>query len=149
MYEDILESIAKEKEKYGLLMQPPCSDLALVSLEKRVKEELKAELDGDYALFLKKTNGLDHNGLVMYASETMAIAGFDDRMLEGLVEANRDLRDVERFVNYLVYGTSGEVNYAYSFDDEKFVTLDAVSFDCFDSFSTFRELLVAALKENE
>jgi hypothetical protein len=149
MFEDVLKPVVEEKQKYGLAMQSPCSDSGLASLKKRVKDELKTELDEGYESFLLETNGLDHGGLVIYASETMPLAGFDDRTLEGIVDANLGFRDVELFREFLVYGTSGEVNYACRLTDREFVTIDAVSFDLFDTFSSFKEMLEGALSENE
>lgn len=149
MFEDVLKPVVEEKKKYGLSMQSPCTDGSLASLKKRVKDTLKAVLDEGYASFLLETNGLDHNGLVFYASDTMPLAGFDDRTIEGIVEANLGLRDVEIFKEFLVYGTSGEVNYACRLNDGKFVTVDAVSFDLFDTFSSFKDMLVGALSEHE
>ena len=53
-------------------------------------------------VFLRAQDGLNHNGLFIYASETVPFVGATDVMLQGIVEANLDWRD--SFRAYLIFG---------------------------------------------
>jgi hypothetical protein len=146
MFESIVKAIAEEKKNYGLKMQDPCPEGAVAKLRKLVKDEFGAELSADYCLLLKKTNGLDHNGIVFYAGETTPIAGYKDRFIEGFMEANRGFRDIERMKRYLVYGTDGEVLYVGDIAKSSLLSIDAVSLEQFDSFDDFEKMLTGAVE---
>jgi hypothetical protein len=141
----LVGEVAVEKKKFGLQMQPPCEGRAVCSLKDRVKEELSAPLPGEYEAFLQKTNGLDHEGIVFYGSTPSAIAGFDDRELGGIIEANKDHRDMKTFNNYLVLGESEDMIYAYHPESSRYVALDSSSLDENESFDSFRQMLRSAL----
>jgi hypothetical protein len=146
MFEGILKAIAEEKKHYGLKMQEPCSEASIIALKKQVKEEFGTGLSDDYCELLKKTDGLDHNGVVFYASKTATIAGYNDRFIEGFMEANRGFRDVERMKKYLVYGTDGEVLFVCELEKSSLMSIDAVSLEHFDTFENFEKMLSGAVE---
>jgi len=148
MYQDILKPVAEELAKYGLSLQPPCTEKEVEALKRRVKEELATVLPEHYAAFLMEVKGLDYNGLVILADETTPIAGFDDRFIEGIVDANLGYRDVERLKDYLVLGTNGGVHYVQKLDAEEYQSIDAVSMDIYEKFDSFQEMLRGALRDN-
>jgi len=141
----VIDRVAGEKKEYGLSMQPPCGGKSLCALKEKVAGELNCELPGDYEAFLSKSNGLDHNGLVFYGSEPCPICGFDDRQLDGIVEANQGRRDMEALKNYLVVGESEDALFAYHPQSSRYVALDSSSLDEGESFDSFRQLLRSAL----
>lgn len=148
MVEDLLKTIESDKANYGQKIQPPCPEASIPALKSRAKTELNAELSEEYLDFLKKTNGLDNNGLVIFASETTPISGYDDRFLEGIIEANLNLRDLESFMNYIVYGSSGESLYVFQIDKSQYKTIDAISHDSFETYDSFNLMLKGAIEEN-
>jgi hypothetical protein len=141
----VLDRVAGEKKEYGLSMQPPCEGKSVCTLKEKVAGELNCELPADYEAFLSKTNGLDHNGLVFYGSEPCQICGFDDRQLDGIVEANQGRRDMEVLKNYLVVGESEDALFAYHPQSSRYVALDSSSLDEGESFDSFRQMLRSAL----
>ncbi|MHC9543218.1 MAG: YrhA family protein [Vulcanimicrobiota bacterium] len=148
MYQDILKPVAEELAKYGCSLQPPCEEGNIHTLIKRVKEELSAALPDNYAAFLREVKGLDYNGLVIFADETTPIAGFDDRFIEGIVEANLGYRDAEDLKDYLVLGTNGGVHYVQKIGADEYQSIDAVSLDLYEKFDSFPEMLRGALRDN-
>ncbi|WP_428261667.1 YrhA family protein [Haliangium sp.] len=143
MYTDLLEQLREKQEHSGEPLRPPCSPAALLALQERVRTELGVELPEPYAAFLQLTNGLDWNGVSLYASErTKGMTG-SGRVgtFEGLVEDNLDRRDVEEFEHLLVLGDSGMDLYVYNLKRRVYEVLDSVSLDDFERFDTFDELM--------
>src|SRR5688572_29761582 len=78
MYRQLLAEVRTEQARYGGHRQPPCTEERLALLRRRVREELGAELPDEYAAFLREQDGLNYNGLFIYASETRPIVGVRD-----------------------------------------------------------------------
>ena len=127
-------------------MQSPASEQSIAQLRRNSEKELNARIPDEYINFLKLTNGLDYNGLIFFACETVPIEGFNDRFIEGLVEANLAMRDVERFHNFIVFGDSGESLYVQKPDTGEYLCLDTISLDQFECFHSFEEMLRSALE---
>ncbi len=148
MYQDILKPVAEEMAKYGCSLQPPCEEREVQELKRRVKEELSASLPEHYAGLLREVKGLDYNGLVIFANETTPITGFEDRFIEGLVEANLGYREVESLKDYLILGTNGGVHYVQKLDINEYQSIDAVSLDLYEKFDSFLDMIRGALRDN-
>jgi len=144
-FDVLLQPVADDKKQYGLSMQPSCVCGRMGSLRDRVKEELQADLPSEYEEFLAHTNGLDYDGLVFYGSEPGPIAGYDDRVLDGIVEANQGYRESGSMGRLLVLGESED--YLYVFDSQKstYHAVDSTSMKKCEHYTSFRELLAGAL----
>ncbi|MDQ7821323.1 MAG: YrhA family protein [Candidatus Eremiobacteraeota bacterium] len=145
MYEELLTPIKKDLEKYGYRLQQPAMEAEIKLLESNAKKELGAALPPEYISLLCEVNGLDYNGFVFYATHTLNITGFEDRTIEGFVEANMAFRDVDRFRDFLVFGGDGEVLYVYRLSAKKYLSIDAVALDEADPYGSFREMLQGAI----
>jgi len=146
MNRQLLEDLRKEMARFGRALQPPCPPAALERLRARVRAELKSELPEESAEFLAVTNGLDYDGVVFYGSEKLPIAGYADRLIEGLVEANLLKRDVERAKRFLIFGTDGEVLFVRDLHTGAYKALDAVALDDEESYESFEALLSGAVE---
>ncbi|MBD2633716.1 MULTISPECIES: YrhA family protein [Aphanizomenon] len=93
-YHQLLETIAQEHQKFQQSMQPPCNPQKLIQLKEKVENQLNCTLPDGYIEFLSITNGLDWNGLLIFASETIPIVGYTDRKIPGFVDMNL-FRNVE------------------------------------------------------
>jgi hypothetical protein len=144
-FDVLLQPVADDKKQYGLSMQPSCACGRMGSLRDRVREELQADLPSEYEEFLTHTNGLDYDGLVFYGSEPGPIAGYDDRVLDGVVEANMGYRENGSMGKMLVLGESED--YLYVFDSQKstYHAVDSTSLKKCEHYTSFRELLAGAL----
>lgn len=144
-FDVLLQPVADDKKQYGLSMQPSCACGRMGSLRDRVKEELQADLPSEYEEFLAHTNGLDYDGLTFYGSEPGPIAGYDDRLLDGIVEANMGYRENGSMGRMLVLGESED--YLYVFDSQKstYHAVDSTSMKKCEHYTSFRELLAGAL----
>ena len=144
MYDRLLEAIKGRKHSYGEDLQPPCSHEDLKSLRIRAKSELDFDIIDGYARFLKKANGLDWNGLVVYASKRAPIVGYSDRFIDGFVEANLAFRDFEPMKDYLVFADDGVVLFTLHAATNKYEVITRVGLSVLKSYSSFDELLTDA-----
>ena len=147
-YKQILTEIAAAAKKYDLRLQPPCSPKVLGELQGRARKQLGNEVPNGYVAFLRQHDGLDWNGLAIYAGETVPIAGYTDRFIQGFIEANLDFRDNIDMKRLLVFGESGLDLYVCDVVSKKYSARDRVSLDVNESFDSFDEMLAAALRNH-
>ena len=146
MYEQLLTRVGEEQARYGERSQPPCTEERLERLRRRARAELGTEVPEEYAAFLRAQDGLNHNGLFIYASETSPVAGAADATIEGLVEANLGWRDDEFFNDYLVLGEGNMDLYVRHLPTGEYQTLDRTPGNLIESHPSFDQLMAAALK---
>ena len=137
MYAELLERIAAEQASYGAVPQNPATDAELARLRRRADEELGVELPAEYEEFLKRVNGLDWNGVLLYATETTTIAG--------VVEMNLVLRDDPRFADLLALGSDGLDVYTYRTATGTYEIYDEVPHNLVASGLSFEDLMTRAL----
>lgn len=99
---DVLNEIEKQKSQFGEHLQPPASEAQLLELKSKVRQELHVDVPKSYVSFLRRTNGLDWNGTVLFASDTAGLRDNPRIKLEGLVEANTRLREVPENSQFLI-----------------------------------------------
>jgi hypothetical protein len=145
MYQDLIKRVAEEQRRFGSNLQPPASEEQIKKLEARAKTELKANSPDEYLDFLRLTNGLDWNGVVVFASETVPIVGHPDRSIAGVVEMNLGYRDDPRFGDLLVLGSNGMDLYAYRISKGEYEIIDEVPHELIESVPTFNELMTKVL----
>jgi hypothetical protein len=121
---------------------------ALKKLRLRAAQELGHDIPQQYADFLAITDGLDWNGLVVYASERTPIVGYSDRFIEGFVEGNLNYRDFEPMNGFLVFADDGVALYAYCISARQFQVILSVGLSVLKSFPTFDELLASAFQDH-
>src|SRR5215212_4390572 len=146
MYRQLLAEVGAVKARYGERSQPPCTDERLAQLRRRVREELGAELPGEYAAFLRAQDGLNHNGLFIYASETAPVVGSTHATIQGIVEANLGWRDDERFLEYLALGEGNMDVYVRHVPTGEYHVVDRVPGNLIERYCSFDQLIAAALK---
>ncbi len=84
----LLELLKIETEKYKEFLQEPLQEEELQFLKYKFEKTMYNKLDEYYLNILSITNGIDNDGVVLYASETKEIKGYNDRFIEGIIEAN-------------------------------------------------------------
>jgi hypothetical protein len=148
MYEQLLTRVGAEQARYGERSQPPCTEEGLERLRRRAQEELGAEVPEEYAAFLRAQDGLNHNGLFIYASETSPVAGGADATIEGFVEANLGWRDDEFFKDYLVFGEGNLDLYVRHLPTGEYRVIDRTPGNLIEQHPSFDQLIAAALKSH-
>ncbi len=102
----LLEELKQETTKYGEKIQTPLKQSEIDILKNNFKSNFKKNIDEYYLVILSITDGFDNNGVVLYASKTQKIEGYDDRFIDGLLEANALWhKDIDK-VSYIFYAES-------------------------------------------
>jgi hypothetical protein len=117
-------------------------------LRLRSQKALSFDIPDEYCDFLKITNGLDWNGLVVYASKRSLIAGYTDRFIEGFVEGNLLAYDCEPNRKWVVFAEDGTVLFAFHRERLRFEVVTAVGLSVLETFDTFEELLANAFQSH-
>ena len=145
MYQELLKRVEEEQRRFGSALQPPAAEEQIQRLLDRAREELHTEPPAEYLDFLRLTNGLDWNGVVIYASETVPIVGHPDRHISDLLEMNLNYRDDPRFEDLLVLGSNGMDIYAYRISKGIYEIIDEVPHELVETIPTFDELMTKIL----
>jgi hypothetical protein len=145
MYQDLLKQVAAEQAQFGSRLQPPATEAQIERLSARARTDLRAELPAAYLDFLRRNNGFDWNGVVIYASETVPIVGHEDRRIGGLVEMNLRARADERFYDLLVWGSNGMDIYTSRLATGGYEIYDEVPHELIETVPSFEALIAKAL----
>jgi len=127
----------KNKDNKSIMIPANNEDIQLTKewVSKNVKENLWVK---DHEVFLKKANGLDFNGLVIYNASPN-----DDN--NGIIGANEIWRENDWDYNYLFFGDSNISWYCLDIDNNVFVELDKPSGEVIEKFENFNEMLEEAI----
>jgi hypothetical protein len=148
MYQDLLREHIEDKKRYGESPQAPCSPEALGRLGQRAQDELGVAVPQAYLDFLALTNGLDSNGLVIYAAETCPVVGYEDKDMRilGLVEANQLWWDSPPRKGFLAFGDSSMDVYVYDIAESKYRIISRQGIRSGEEFPSFEAMLHKALE---
>lgn len=146
MYRNYLSKISALTKKYGGTMQAPASAVQLEKFVGDAKSRLRVSIPIEYIDFLQVNNGLDWNGVSIYATEAMPIQGYSDRRIMGCVEANLARREVPNWKRFLVIGESGEEDYCLDLMAPQYVVVDSASTDVLEVLPSFGHLITRVLQ---
>lgn len=146
MYQALLRKIAEIDKQFGDSPQPPCSPDSLTNLRHRARKELGHDLPDQYVEFLAVTNGLDFNGLVVYASDRTPIENCPERTIEGFIQGNLGYRGFDLMKDFLIFADDGVVLFTYCISKTRYEVILIVGLTVLESFATFDELLVNAFE---
>jgi hypothetical protein len=144
----MLDSVLQDMRKYEYDRQPPCGKQERENLYAAVQKELGAALPREYLELLEVVNGLDYDGLVIFASKRGPYVDDPATDLEGIIEANSDYRDNPDMSDYLLFGEDGTVFYAQDLRSGRFVVCLTVGLTELESYPTCSELFVSAFKSH-
>lgn len=147
MVERQYQRIVAAHKAIGGALQPGCTAEQLEKPRGQVPAQRRGRVPEDYRAFLKLMNGLDYNSFSIYGSETTPIVGHPQVTVSGMVEANLGLRHTPSCHAHLLYGELPPLLYASDLTGTKFGSFDQTSLDQVEAFSSFEEMLDAALAE--
>jgi hypothetical protein len=148
MYQQLLADVKGWLAANALQAQPPARERDVEDLRERARAELGAEVPEAYCDLLRQADGLDANGLVLYASRTSPVAGREDLSIQGFVDANLAWWDLEANRRYLCFGESGLSRFALDREDGRYRVLDRSSDSVVEDVASFEELVSRALEES-
>jgi hypothetical protein len=148
MYEQLLDEHVRWQVASGQRVQPAATAEQIEAVIRRAWERLGSELPVEYARFLEHMNGLNSNGLVIYSSDPIVVAGSTDVVIEGIVEANEAWHDDPAYSSFLFFGEGNTSRYALDCRDSRYQVLDYQTDTLIEEVAGFDELLLAALREH-
>ncbi len=146
MTTDPLALIQAEQRRAGERVHPGASAAACQALNDEVRRRHGVDLPAGYLAFLRRSDGLDFNGLVIYDSASTPEKprqGF----WQGLLAANEAWRDDPAMADWLVLGDNDTDLLAWHLPSGVFSRLDRVGLDRGKSFTDVEALLDQALQE--
>jgi hypothetical protein len=157
MWSDLLCCVLEKITESGFKCQLPCPESRIETLTKRVRRDFGVELPVEYKELLKRTDGLNWNGLFIYASRTSKLRASPNCMITGIVEDNsfgRDLHDRLGFPDdysdplkdYFVFGDDDLEMYAYHIPTKKFQVFTKPGMIMLERYRSCGSLFSAALK---
>lgn len=148
MYEALLDEFIAHRRRQGYDLQPPATDAQVADLRKRVRQQLRYGLPDGYAAFLKRTNGMEFNGLRFYATEASPVVGFEQVVIPGLVEGNLEWRQGGSYRDQIIFGHTGDANYVFHQTDEAFQVRMQPTDSVLETLGSIEELLFYAMDEH-
>ncbi len=146
MYQSLLQVIAGEMSRFGEQLQPPCSPRHLKDLQSSSNNALGHAVPEGYLDLLRLADGLDWNGLQIYASRRSPIVGYPDRIIEGFVEGNLAYRDFEPFNGFLIFAGDGVALYVYDITRNEYQAITAVGLTLLETAPSFESLIAKAIQ---
>ena len=133
---ELLADIERIKKLDGKSIMLPVSDENIQTIKEWISRSISENLwISEYGNLLKKVNGLEFNGLVIYNANP------DDEN-NGFIGANEIWRDNEWDSNYLFFGDSSISWYCLDIENNVFLELDKPSGDIVGEFNSFDEMKI-------
>ncbi|MBO1511142.1 YrhA family protein [Metabacillus bambusae] len=146
-WKDFLIEIEKIEAKYGSLLRNPALDTELIKMKHTIQQKLgNIVLPESYIEFLKKVNGLDFNGLVIYGVDEVLLDKEVDEDIHGFIETNELWNENDWQKQYIFFGDSDTAWYSYDLKDGVYVELDKPSGTLIQLFDSFDSMLSDALE---
>ncbi|MFS0824755.1 YrhA family protein [Bacillus sp. 1P02SD] len=137
---ELLAEIENIKNQDGKSIMLPASNEYIQLLKEWISKNIRENLwIPEYEELLKKVNGFEFNGLVIYNARPD-----DDN--NGFIGANEIWRDNDWENNYLFFGDSNISWYCLDIDNHVFLELDKPSGEQMEKYSSFVEMINEALK---
>jgi hypothetical protein len=137
---DLIDEIEKIKNQDGKSIMSSTNDENIKEIKEWISSNsiINPEIN-EYENFLKKVNGLEFNGLVIYNANQ-----YDKN--NGFIGANEIWQENDWEGNYLFFGDSNISWYCLDIDKHTFLELDKPSGDIVEEYSSFEEMITEALK---
>lgn len=141
--ENTIQRIREVAEGWGESLEPPASSSDIAEFKEKILLMCGGELPEEYFEFLKKLNGLEFNGLIIYGTKNSQTDP-DGSPLD-LIEMNeimQDCSDVSR-KEVVFIGEDSTGLLVYDLKQQEFQFRDRVGFDRTQSFSSFKDMVEA------
>jgi hypothetical protein len=133
----------------GEAVQPAANEAHIAALRATLRSEFGATLPDDYVALLRRSDGVDFDGLVLYGSwqspERRGAGGF----WQGLVATNRLWREGPGRENYLVLGETDIDLFTVDLNGTGPVLRDKISDDVNETFGSVAEAIERLLSTRQ
>ena len=146
MWEDILQEVIDLKMQFGDQINPGATDEDMKKWLLACRTELNKEIPDEYLQFLKKINGIEFDGFILYGIDLEYVTQRTEVYISGLISNNKDWADISEN-EYLFIGDSSISWYVYGMSDEKYYELDKPSGDVIGVSESCNDLLEKVLSD--
>lgn len=151
--DELLIAVKTQNEKYGDLLQTGASQSQCLQLAEKVKEEFNLNISEVYTYILQYTNGFDNDGVVLYSTEKSLLNGYDDRYIDGLLEANESWHRNAGMKDFLFYAESELYLFVQSLENSSLSyrprdDFDTIIYTAENDKEFFKIIIKLALGEN-
>ncbi len=147
MWENILNDVINEKKSYGEKVNTGANDTEISLFCDKVKTSFDVEIPEAYIKFLKKVNGLEFNGYIIYGIDEEITQSAPNQAINGFIMYNESFYENELLKKYVFLGQSSISWYVYDFSKRNYFELDIPSADIVDEFDNIDMLLEKLLGE--
>ena len=142
----VIEQIAVDQDSHGETRQAPATDEQIAHTSQQLGARFGAVLPEDYARFLRRSNGLDYNGVVLYGTTQSEHEPGAGGFWQGLVVANAAWREGPGHEGYLVLGETDMDLLTVAADGTGPVLRDKVSSDVNERFDSVAQAIESILQ---
>ena len=147
MWKGKLQEIIREEKIYGEEVNAGATKKEIAILFKEAKDELNVALPNDYAKILKRVNGLEFNGFILYGIDQDLLSKEPNQSISGLIENNKLWYENEWQKKYIFIGESSISWYVYDLEECKYVELDNPSGEENEVFSSLECMVEKILSD--
>jgi hypothetical protein len=140
-----LTAVLADRASAGLRVQPALSNEELTAFRQTIIQRLNYELPAPYTDILSQTDGLDSNGIVLYASRQYFQG--DKFLLQGFLEANLLLRVYAPNLDFIYFAESGMDLYRHNLQSNQFEVCTRIGLRAMETFATAAEFFKQILDD--
>ncbi|WP_392564617.1 YrhA family protein [Orbus wheelerorum] len=137
MWQNYFQKIKEEKESYNENINNGASTNEVTNF----LNDSQLSVPLEYIEILKKCNGFEFNGFILYGIDSKYLAQITNQKLYGLIELNQIWHEEKSNLQYIFLGESNISFYAYSPKGKNYFELDNPSGSVIQSFKTLDDML--------
>ncbi|WP_340371992.1 YrhA family protein [Peribacillus sp. FSL E2-0218] len=146
-WKDLLIEVEKIEGKYDGSLRNSVSNSEIIKMKQTIQQKLgNIIIPESYIEFLKKVNGLDFNGLVIYGVDETLLDNEVDEEVQGFIETNEFWYENDWQKQYIFMGDSDIAWFCYDLNERVYVELDKPSGTLIQFFDSFDSMLSDALE---
>jgi SMI1-KNR4 cell-wall len=140
-FSNLTREIQADKAGFGEEMAPPAPADAIKFVCAESVQKLGYTLPEAYLQLLQITNGIDCNGIQLYASQAQMRLAEERRkfVFRGIVEANEQWREYEPNQQYVFFAESGGELYCHNLKNGNFEIVDRITKELIYEPSSFAD----------
>lgn len=147
MWELKFEEIVRERKTCGKAVNQGATDEDIEKFIKSATDELCVTLPHEYVMVLKKVNGIEFNGFILYGIDEALLSNTPQQRINGFLESNKIWYENPWQKEYIFFGESNISWYVYKISSKKYYELDNPSGRIMEEYCGFYSMLEQMLSD--
>ncbi len=144
MWNEKLQEIKNINAIWGEEINDGATENEIQRFLEEIGDVISVETLHPYINILRKVNGLEFNGFILYGIDLIILENEPKQSVNGFIDNNKVWHENEWQKKYIFYGDSNSSWYTYDLSTNKYYELDKPSGDIVDVFDTI-DLMVDKL----